>query len=50
LNLVTPDGVVKHIDDMVSVYAAIYDKMKDTAGATTADLNNAYAKLLTARD
>lgn len=50
LSLVTPDGVVKHIDDMVSVYAAIYDKMKDTAGATTADLNNAYAKLLTTRD
>jgi len=48
--MVDENGVVKETFDMVSVYAAIYNKMKSTAGATTADLNNAYAKLLTARD
>ena len=50
LDMVDENGVVKETFDMVSVYAAIYNKMKSTAGATTADLNNAYAKLLTARD
>ena len=50
LDMVDENGVVKETFDMVSVYAAIYSKMKSTAGATTADLNNAYAKLLTARD
>ena len=50
LDMVDENGVVKETFDMVNVYAAIYNKMKSTAGATTADLNNAYAKLLTARD
>jgi len=35
---------------MVEVYAAIYAEMTRTAGATTADLNSTYAKLLTAKD
>jgi len=35
---------------MVGAYAAIYGAMKNTAGSTLADLNNAYAKLLTAND
>jgi hypothetical protein len=35
---------------MVEIYAAIYAEMTKTAGATTADLNTTYAKLLTAND
>lgn len=36
------------VDNMVAAYLAIYQQMKNTAGKTTADLNNAYAKVLEA--
>lgn len=36
------------VDDMVAAYLAIYQQMKNTAGKTTADLNNTYAKVLEA--
>jgi len=35
---------------MADVYLAIYEEMKNTAGRTTAGLNEAYAKVLTAQD
>jgi len=44
------DGVVAKGFSMVEVYAAIYAEMSATAGKTTAGLNDAYAKLLTAQD
>ena len=47
---VDDSGVIKAGFDMVEVYAAIYAEMTKTAGATTAGLNDAYAKLLTAQD
>lgn len=47
---VDENGVVQTGFDMVAIYAAIYDEMTNTAGATTAGLNDAYAKLLTASD
>ena len=50
LKMVDKNGVVTSVKGMVDVYAAIYQQMKETAGGTQADLNNAYAKLLTAND
>ena len=47
---VDDNGVVKAGFNMVEVYAAIYAEMTKTAGETTAGLNDAYAKLLTAQD
>lgn len=38
------------VEGMVAAYLAIYQQMQKTAGATQADLNNAYAKVLTAND
>ena len=47
-----PDGsaVITSVTSMVDVYANIYKRMQNTAGATTSSLNAAYAKLLTAAD
>lgn len=47
---INADGVITAAYDMVEVYAAIYAEMTKTAGATTAGLNDAYAKLLIAQD
>ena len=47
---VDDNGVVKAGFDMVEVYTSIYAEMTKTAGATTAGLNDVYAKLLTAQD
>lgn len=47
---VDSNGVVTSVSDMVDVYQAIYDDMKKTAGKTTAGLNAAYAKVLTANE
>ena len=44
------NGVVQAGFSMVDVYAAIYAEMTKTVGVTTAGLNDAYAKLLTAQD
>ena len=44
------DGVVAKGFSMVKVYAAIYAEMSEAAGKTTAELNDVYAKLLTAQD
>ena len=49
-NGVNADGVITAAYDMVEVYAAIYAEMSVTQGRTTAGLNEAYAKLLTAAD
>ena len=49
-NGVNADGVITAAYDMVEVYAAIYAEMSVTEGRTTAGLNEAYAKLLTAAD
>jgi hypothetical protein len=35
---------------MIDAYDQLYENMKQTAVATTAELNNAYAKYLTAQD
>lgn len=45
---VDSNGVVTSVSDMADVYQAIYDDMEKTAGRTTAGLNQAYAKVLTA--
>ena len=47
---VNADGVITATYDMVEVYAKIYAEMSQTAGATTAGLNETYVKLLTAQD
>ena len=47
---VDSNGVIISVSDMVDVYRAIYDDMAQTAGKTTASLNQAYAKVLTAGD
>ena len=47
---VNEDGVVTAVGDMIAAYQAIYDEMTTTAGRTTADLNAAYADLLTAQE
>ena len=43
-------GVITAVGDMVDVYAEIYKQMAATAEATTAGLNSAFAKVLTAKD
>jgi len=48
--MVDANGVVNKTFNAVEVYSAIYEQMSNTAGATVSDLNNAYAKLLTAND
>jgi hypothetical protein len=50
LGMADQAGVVNSAFDMVKAYAAIYNRMKEDAARTTTDLNNAYAKMLTARD
>lgn len=47
---ITEDGVVLAVGDLVSAYNKLYQEMKDTAIATTAELNSAYAKVLTAQE
>jgi hypothetical protein len=41
------DGVITKVGDMLQAYTDIYYKMKETAKATTSELNAAYAKVLT---
>ena len=43
-------GVIRSTFDMVEVYRKIYTSMKDTDEATTSELNQAYAQILTAQD
>ena len=43
-------AVITSIGDMVAAYNLIYNRMKETSEATTADLNSAYAKALTANE
>ena len=50
VGMVDANGVVTSVREMVAVYANIYQEMKVTAGKTTADLNTAFAEMLTAQD
>lgn len=43
-------AVVKAVGDMVEAYARLYYQMKNSAEATTQELNSAYAQMLTAQD
>ena len=43
-------AVITSVGDMVQAYANLYAAMKEATGRTTSDLNNAYAKVLTAAD
>lgn len=43
-------AVVKAVGDMVEAYARLYYQMKNSAEATTQELNSVYAQMLTARD
>ena len=43
-------AVITAVGDMVAAYNLIYNRMKETSEATTADLNSAYAKALTANE
>ena len=42
--------VIDAVNNMVDVYAAIYERMRGTAETTTAQLNNTFAKILTEQD
>lgn len=47
---VNENGVVTAVGNMVEAYKSIYYQMKATSEATTTELNDAYAQLLTAED
>lgn len=48
--LVSADGVILQVGNMVEAYEAIYKEMANTAGTTTNELNAAYARVLNAQD
>jgi hypothetical protein len=48
--MVDDNGVVNSTFDLVKAYQAIYEKMSELNTATIAELNSAYATLLSAED